>query len=452
VPYNRRVDSTTQTRSLFRGLPAVYVIAISQLASILTSQMSQFALGVWAFERSGSVTSLGLIEVFYITPFLLMSPFAGAMVDRYNRKLMMALPDIGAAAATLFLLVMASFNALEIWHLYAAAVVSGTLGSFQWLAFSASLSLMVSKDQLVRANGLMSLTEAAPGIVAPFLAGALLPLSGLAGLLTFDLITFGVALGALLLIHIPQPPRSTEGRNAQDSMLKEAGFGFRYIFARPSLLGLQLVFFTANFLSGIGGTLLRPMVLARTGNDAAALGQVLTAGAIGLVLGGIALSAWGGPKRRVHGVLIGWVVNAVLGMLLLGLGGSVWVWAALSFVTMFCTPVINSSNQAIWQSKVAPDTQGRVFAARRLIAWIPNPITPLIAGVLADRWLEPAMQSEGALAALFGRVFGTGPGSGMALLTSAAGLLAAVLIACAYFSRAVRNAEDLLPDHNAGGY
>jgi hypothetical protein len=233
-------------------------------------------------------------------------------------------------------------------------------------------------------------------------------------------------------------------------MLKEAGFGFRYIFARPSLLGLQLVFFTANFLSGIAGTLLRPMVLARTGNDAAALGQVLTAGAIGLVLGGIALSAWGGPKRRVHGVIGGWVLNAVLGMLLVGLGGSVLVWAALSFATMFFEPVINSSNQAIWQAKVAPDTQGRVFAARRLIAWIPNPVTPIIGGVLADRWLEPAMQSGGALATLFGPVFGTGPGSGMALLTSAVGALSAVLIACAYFSRVVRNAEDLLPDHNAG--
>jgi hypothetical protein len=189
------------------------------------------------------------------------------------------------------------------------------------------------------------------------------------------------------------------------------------------------------------------MILLRTGNDSVSLGLVQSAGAIGGVVGGVAMSAWGGFKRRVHGVLAGWIVCSFF-FALAGIGTSLPVWIGASLLSTLLVPLINSSNQAIWQAKVAPDVQGRVFSARRLIAWLPNPLAPLIAGALADYLLEPAMRAPSALSTLFGWLIPPGPGAGTGLLiffSCLGGILAGLV---GYFIHAIRQAEDLLPDHD----
>jgi hypothetical protein len=249
------------------------------------------------------------------------------------------------------------------------------------------------------------------------------------------------------MIHIPQPRRTEEGQQAQGNILKEAAFGFRYIFARPSLLGLQLVFFFGNLCAGIAFTVLAPMILLRTNNNSVSLGFVQSAGAIGGVVGGIAMSAWGGFKRRVHGVLAGWIVSSFF-LALVGLGTWLPFWVVMMALSAVLGPLINGSNQAIWQSKVPPDLQGRVFSARTLIAWMTNPISPLIAGTLADYVLEPAMRGPSTISSLFGWLVPPGPGAGMGLLIffgSLGGILAGL---AGYFIDAIRNAEDILPDHD----
>jgi MFS family permease len=430
------------------GIRAFVIVWFGQLLSMLSTQMSQFALTVWSFEKTSSVTALALTQVFFITPFLLISPLAGAMIDKYNRKLMMMLSDLGSVTATGFVLAMALAGQLEIWHLYIAAAVNGLFNSFQWPAFSASISLMVPKEQLGRVNGMMSLMEDGPSVLAPLLAGTLYPLIGLTGMLTLDFATFFVAIAALALVHIPQPPSSAAGP-AKAGILSEAVFGFRHIFQRPSLLGLQLVFFSCNLFFGLINTTLAPSVLARTGNNELTLGAVQTAGAVGAIAGGLAMTAWGGFKRRVHGVLLGWMISG-LGAALVGFGQQLWAWIPAMLLMSFVRPLVNASNQSIWQSKVAPDVQGRVFTARRLIAWLANPISPLIAGALADRWLEPAMRSpESSLALMFGPLFGVGPGAGMGILMALAGAACILIGLGGYSIGAVRNAETRLPDHNA---
>jgi MFS family permease len=409
--------------------------------------MTNFALTIWAFEETGQATALALVQVFFITPFLIISPIAGVMIDRYNRKLMMMLSDLGAGAATILLLVLHSLGVLEVWHLYIAAAINGTFNAFQWPAYSAAISLMVPKEQYGRANGMMSLVEMGPGVIAPLFAGALLPLIGFGGILWIDVLTFTLAIGALLIIYVPQPKATEEGTAAAGGILSEAVYGFRYIFARPSLLGLQLVFFFANFFAGIGYTLIAPMVLARTMNNELIFGSVQSIGAVGGIIGGVLMSTWGGFKKRVHGVLAGWIVSGVVGLSLFGWGQTLLVWSIAVFIGTLVGPIINGSNQAIYQAKVAPDLQGRVFTARRLIAWLASPITPLIAGPLADFVLEPAMAEGGALSGTFGPLVGTGPGAGMALIVIFAGLLATTVGALGYFFPAIRNAEALLPDH-----
>ena len=429
------------------GMFGFTLVWLGQIISVLATNMTAFAFTIWVFEETGSATALGLMQVFFITPLLIVTPLAGVLVDRHNRKLMMMVSDLTAGLATIAILTLQAFGALEVWHLYAAAILQGLGNAFQWPAYSATISTMIPKEKLGRANGMMSLIEMGPGILAPMLAGALLPVIGLTGILSLDVVTFVLAVFVLLFIHIPQPVRTLEGIQAQGNILKEAAFGFRYIFARPSLLGLQLVFFFGNLCFGVAFTILAPMILLRTGNDAVSLGLVQSAGAIGGVMGGVLMSAWGGFKRRVHGVLAGWVVSSFF-FSLVGLGTSLPLWIIAMSLSSLVSPVINGSNQALWQSKVAPDVQGRVFSARMLIAWMTNPISPLIAGTLADYVLEPAMRAPSGLSSTLDWLIAPGPGAGMGLLiflSSLGGILAGLV---GYFIHPIRHAEDILPDHD----
>jgi MFS family permease len=225
-------------------------------------------------------------------------------------------------------------------------------------------------------------------------------------------------------------------------------FGFRFILQRPSLLGLQLIFFFGNLLGGLAGTLLNPLILSRTNNNELALSFVQGAFGVGAVLGGLILVRTGGLKRRTNGVIWGWFFGMLFGMVLFGMGRSLPVWIITSFLAALVNVYINSSNQSIWQAKVPPDVQGRVFSARRMIAQVVGPLGILLAGPLADRVFEPAMREGGSLTGTFGWLVGVGPGAGMALITVICGLLIMGMTLIASRVRAIRDAEDILPDHD----
>ena len=429
------------------GMFAFSLVWLGQIISVLASGMTTFAFTIYMYQQTHSATAMGFVQVAYITPFLIMSPIAGVMVDRYDRKIMMMLSDIVGGLASLIMFILYVTGHLQFWHLYLASVVKGLGTTFQWPAYSAAISTMIPKEQYGRANGMMSLVEAGPGVFAPLMAGALLPFIGIGGILLTDIITFAIAILTLSVVFIPAPVHTTAGQEAKGNMWREAAFGFKYIFARPSLLGLQLVFFLGNLFSGIGFTVLAPMVLARSAQSTVALGTVESAGAIAGVVGGVLMSAWGGFKRRVHGVLFGWIISG-LGMAIVGFAGGLPIWITGLAITSVVAALVNGSNQAIWQAKVAPDLQGRVFSSRRLIAWITNPISPIIGGTLADFVLEPAARAGTGLPATFAWLVGTGPGSGMSLLLVICGTLSLFIGLAGYFFPAIYNAETLLPDHD----
>lgn len=431
------------------GMGTFVFIWIGQAVSMLGSGMTQFALTIWAYQLTGSATALALVGFFSYAPVVLVSPLAGALVDRWNRKLVMMLSDLAAGLSTIVVFILYSTGRLEIWHLYVTGAFAAVFGSFQFPAFSAAMSLMVPKEQYTRANGLVSLAENASSIVAPVLAGILLTVIGISGIMVIDIVTFVFAVLCVAVVFIPQPQASASGREAQGSLWRESIYGFQYIWRRKSLLGIQLTFTISNFFFAVGMVLIAPMVLARTGNNELALGTVQSFLGVGGVVGAVLLSAWGGPKRRIHGVLAGFILNSLLGQSLMGLGQSVPVWAAAAFFSMLVLPFINGSNQSIWQSKVAPDVQGRVFATRRLIGQISGPLGMLIGGPLADRVFEPAMREGGSWAGTFGPLVGTGPGAGMGLILVLTGLLGATAGVIGYAVPAVRNAESIMPDHDA---
>jgi MFS family permease len=426
---------------------AFTIVWLGQVVSLIGTAMTQFAITIWAWEQTGDALALAGVAAFSFGPAVLFSPIAGALVDRSNRKLVMMISDIAAGITTIALFLLYSSGQLQIWHLFVAGAIEGTFQAFQWPAYSAAISMMIPKEQYARANGMMSLAESGSGILAPVLAGALYVAIRLDGIMLLDIVTFLVAIGALLIVHIPQPPVTAEGRAGQGSFWREVIYGFQYILERRSLLGLQLMFFCANLTGSFFFTLLAPMILSRTANSTTTLGLILGIASAGGVAGSLLLTAWGGPKRRVHGVLIGMILTGLLGEMLMGIGQTLVIWSVAAFFSSFFIPILNGSNQAIWQAKVAPDVQGRVFATRRFIAQVSGPPAALLAGFLADAVFEPAMQPGGSLAPVLGGLVGVGPGSGIALMLILSGLAGALAALAGYAFPVIRNAEDLLPDH-----
>ncbi len=428
------------------GMRGFTIIWIGQLISLLGTGMTQFSLTIWAWQTTGVATALALVAFFTAIPQILTSPLAGAIVDRYDRKHVMMLSDLAAGIATAAVLLLYTSGNLQVWHLYITGAFTGAFGAFQFPAYSAAVTTMLQKEQYGRASGMISLAGAASNIIAPIAAGMLLGVVGIGGIMAFDILTFMVAIGALLITHIPKPATAGAGTKAR-SLWEDSMYGFRYIYERRSLTGLLTIFLSLNLILSFSFTLFAPMVLARTGDNTIVLGSVQSAFGIGGVLGGLAMSAWGGPKRRIHGVLLGSAI-ASLGTSILGLGRGLTVWAPNAFAIMALIPIINGSSQAIWQAKIPPHVQGRVFATRALLAQVAAPIGMAVTGPLADWIFEPAMMPGGSLAPIFGPLVGTGPGAGMALIFVLMGVLGAIPGLAGYAIESVRNIEDILPDHD----
>jgi len=430
------------------GMFGFTVVWAGQLVSVLASSMSGFALSIWMFKQTGSATAMSAMQVSFVLPFMLITPLAGAMVDRYNRKLMMMVSDLAAVLATAGNLVLQASGQLQFWHLYVANVLYGLGNAFQWPAYSAAISTMVPKEKYGRANGMMSLIDSGPSVFAPILAGALLPFLGLTWILVIDVITFFLAIGALLFVHIPQPEKTVEGQAGKGSILKEAAFGFKYIFERPSLRVYLTIIVCLNLASGFSNGVYAPMILSRTNQNSVTFGAVLTAGAIGGVLGGLIMSAWGGFKRRILTMLTGWTIFAMLGYFVFGISRWPILWIVATLIANMTFPITNGAAQSIWQAKVAPDVQGRVFAARRFIAWFPDILMPLAAGGLADFVTEPAMRVQTGFSRAASWLVGSGPGSGMSLQFILSGILFFFIVVIAFLTPAFRNMETILPDHD----
>jgi MFS family permease len=439
-------EKTLKQRS--GGMFIFTMVCVGQVFSLLGTAMTGFALAVWAWQITGQATALALVGFFGFAPIVLVGPVAGALVDRWNRKLTMMLSDLAAGVSTVAAFLLFITGNLQIWHLYVTNLFAAAFQAFHFPSYSAAVTTMVPKEQYGRASGMLSLAQNISGVFAPVMAALLLGIVGIAGVMIVDLVSVSLAVFILLLVHIPQPAVTEAGREARGSLWKESAYGFRYISERPSLLGLLLIFFGFNLISTFCFTLLTPMILARTSNDAVILGSVMSAAGAGGVVGSLVLSVWGGPKRKIRGVLFGLVFVGLVTSCL-GLMNNLFMWMLTAFALTFLVPTINGSSQAIWQAKVAPDVQGRVFSARLLIAQVGAPVSMLLAGPLADRVFEPAMSSNGSLAPFFGSFVGVGSGSGMALMFVIAGLLSALTGLAGYFFKVIRDAETILPDYDA---
>ncbi len=419
------------------------LIWIGQVVSLFGSALTGFAMGVWAFQTTGLTTSYALLAVAATAPQVLFAPLAGALVDRYDRRWMMILSDTGSALSTGVLVAFLFADSLQLWQAYLIAFVSASFNTAQLPAFTAATTLLVPKKDYARASGLVEIGQAGAQIMAPLLAGFLLLRIGTAGVVAIDLSTFVIAVVTLLMVRVPKPETSEAGKEAAGSLLRESFIGWTYLRQRPGLFGLMLYFAAFNLIVPMALVLTMPLVLGFTDEDS--LGLVMGLSSFGLLAGGITMAAWGGPQKKIVGVL-GFGPLVTIGLLIAGLRPSVPLIILGLFLAYLAVPILSGCSQAIWQSKVEPDLQGRVFAFRGLIAKLTGPIGFLIAGPLADNVFRPLLLEGGPLAASVGQIMGTGEGRGVGLLLIVMSLVFLLCTLLTYAYSPVRNVETELPD------
>ena len=424
------------------GFGTFLIVWIGQLISVLGSTLTGFAMGIWVYIETGSVTTFALIIVAANVPGILIAPLAGSIIDRHDRRLVMLVADVAAGISTGAAAILFISDSLHIWHLYPIVAIGAIANSFQEPAYAASVPLLVPKRHLGRANGLVQVGPSLGIVVAPIAAGALIATVGLGVVLMIDIVTFVFAVTTLVFVRIPRPP-PIEGDNFGSSLWSNFSFGLTYLRARPGLLGLLGVYAITNFMLSSVGLLYLPLILAFSNETA--YGAAMSAGGVGMLLGSVLMSAWGGPRRRIAGIM--WMMGvAGLGVALAGVWESVLLIAVFGSIDMFLGPIINGTSQTLWQTKVAPAVQGRVFAVRRMVAFVISPVSMLLAGPLADGVFEPALRPDGALAGSVGAVIGTGPGRGVGFMIVLAGLGTTAAAVAGWLMPRVRNLETEVPD------
>ena len=432
-----------QEKSNNKKMRTFYIIWFGQLISTLGSGLTGFALGIWVYQQTGSTTMFALSILSYMVPSIFLSPVAGALVDRWNRRWAMILSDSGAGLSTLAIFLLANSGNLQIWHVFVATFFMSAFSTIQWPAYSAATTMLVPKEQLGRAGGMVQIGQAISQLVSPAVAGALFVAYGLQGIVIVDFATFLFAVTTLFLIVIPEPEKTTKPEDGKTSLWQEMKLGWTFITERKGLLYLLLYFASVNFTFGLFGPLITPMMLELGTPDQ--VGYVSSAIGIGMLIGTLVMSIWGGPKRRIYGILFSGIWQGLCG-LFMGAQPSLVLIAVVGFLLMMAMPIMNGSSQALWQTKTPPDIQGRVFSVRRMIAQFTAPIATIIVGPLVDYVMQPAMNPGGALASSVGRMIGVGAGRGQAFVFVLTGLFTIIFSVAALANPRLRLVEDELPD------
>jgi MFS transporter, DHA3 family, macrolide efflux protein len=432
-------------------MPKLIVFIISwfgQIISLVGSGITGFALGVWIYEKTGSTTQLALISLFSTLPGIVLSPFIGVLIDRWQPRWTMIFSNCVAAAVTLCLALLFFANKLDIWYIYFGVYIISICSAFQNLAYTVATTLLVPKQHLGRASGMVQIGEASARLFSPAVAGVLVLSFKIQGVLLMDFISYLFASATLLIVRFPQSKittdtESNDSYSKKPSLWSEAFDGWNYIMARPALLGLLLFFAIGNFVLGMASILITPMLLAFT--SPAVLGNVLSIGGSGMLIGTIVMSVWGGPKSRIYGMFYFGLLQGIF-IIFIGLRPLIPLITLACFSVFFTIPIINGCSQAIWQTKVPKEMQGRVFATRRMVSWLSFPLAYFLAGPLADYVFEPLLAVDSPLANNVGKITGVGAGRGIGLLFVMLGTLTFAAVCCSYFYKSLRLIEKELPD------
>ncbi|NPV39884.1 MAG: MFS transporter [Anaerolineae bacterium] len=380
-----------------------FIIWSGQAFSLFGSELVQFAL-VWFLTRqTGSASVLAMASFVALLPRVLISPFIGALIDRWNRQRVMIFADLFIAGFTLVLAVIFWQNRVQVWHIYAIMFIRALGSSFHWPAMQSSTSLMVPKDQLARISGMNQTLQGILGILAPMTAALLLDILPMQGMLAIDILTALIAITPLLFVVIPQPVKN-EGVTPYagiGGLIRDVKEGFRYLANWKGMMVLTIAATLLNFLLNPGFTFTPLLVTQHFGKGAVELSLVEAVFSFGMIAGGIMLSVWGGFKRRIMTTLSGIMGIAVSTAIIAVAKPSEFLWAAAGMgVTGFMMPITNGPISAIMQAHVEPEIQGRVFTMTNSLMSAMIPVSMLVAAPVAEwigirGWL--ALASAGCL-------------------------------------------------------
>ena len=422
------------------GMSIFIVIWLGQLFSILGSGLTNFALDVWVYQQTGSVTQLSFLILFTTLPIVIISPFAGILADHWNRRWVMILSDSGAALSTLTIATLLLSAKIQIWHIYLASVLISSFSALQRPAYTATTTLLVPRKYLARASGMTQLAHALGQLLCPILGGVLLGVIQLSGIFVLDLSSFIFALMTLLLVRFPRHKVTQNAITNKTSPLTQILYGFHYLRTRSGLMALLLFFTSSNFLTGIVQVLSYPLVLSFASETQ--LGTIMSAGGVGMITGSLLMSTWGSGQQNYINILFCFMLLQGFSIMVAGFYTSIFLFATAAFFFFLAFPFINSCAKVIFQKIVAPDAQGRVFSVKNAISHSCLPLAYLIAGPLADRIFEPLMAVNGPLAKTIGQIIGTGAGRGISLMFIISGGLTILITIIAYQYAPLRLVED----------
>jgi len=394
-----------------KAMRGFLILLLTQGFSELGSSMTSFALIVWSYKQEGSALQTALLSICSYTPYVLVSLFAGALSDRWNKKRVMLVCDAFAACTTVAVAALLRAGRLEVWHLYVLNAINGLMNTFQSPASDVASTLLTPKACYQTASGLRSLVSSLNSIVAPAAATALLTLVGMEAVIAFDLLTFSVAfLSLIFLIRIPDIGKEDGER---ESVLRMVRSSLAFLRDNAGILHLMLFLAMINLTASIYNAALPAMLIPRGGD--LALGTVQAFSGVAMVVGSLAASAMPAPKSRVRVICVTMMISMGTESLLLALGRSVPVWCVGTVLGWSVIPMMNANLDVIYRTRIPVTMQGRVYAARNTLQFFTIPVGYLLGGLLVDRVFEPymaAVDPRGWAACLFG----TGKGSGAAFL------------------------------------
>lgn len=417
-----------------------------QLVSGIGSGLSSFAMGVWVYQQTDSPAKFTFIAFLGALPSVALLPIAGALVDRWDKRWTMLLSDSCSAVSVLAMLFVTVSGRLQIWHIYLCVICLSITSTFGLLAYYPAITLTVPKRLLGRVSGMTYASQATAQIASPLLGGLMIAFLGLKTIFLTDFLTFVFAIATLALIRIPgvqSKGEAGEGGAARRSIIREAVYGWTYIKERSSLLLLLFYFASSNFVLALALVLFSPMILSFSTPQL--LGTLNSISGAGLLSGSLVMSAWGGPKDRIQGVLWFGVIVAV-SLIFIGARPQILIIGPAVFAMYFAIPIVNGCSQALWQCKTAPELQGRIFSLRRIIATAMAPVAFLLAGRLSERWFEPMLANGGLLSDSIGRILGVGPGRGIGTMFVLSGMITVIIQIIAFRLPTLRLAESILPD------
>lgn len=414
-----------------------------QLLSFFGTTFVGFALGVWVFQKTGSITDLALLSMLALLPAILISPIAGVIADRWPKKLSMIVVDAMAAVFSLGILVLLHFDQLQVWHLYVTAVVDGIAMGMQRPLYESTTPLMVPKEKLASINGITQAVAGVSQIVAPALAGSLLLWVGLEWIILIDLVTFFIALLCIAFVKVPRVPREQHSEESAAHWFAEFRQGWHFVRERIGLKALFWFITARNYLFSSCEIIALPLLLTLTTSDKA--GLVLSFGGLGVAIGGGLIAITGGTKRKINGVFIAQAMTGAA-MILAGFTTNLWLLAFAVGIAFMALPIEDATSTTIMQSKVPSRLLGRVGSVRNMLTLSAVPVAMLTAAPMTEHVFEPLMAEGGALAATLGGVIGVGAGRGMALFLILMGIATLVLTLLGYLYAPLRNVEDDLAD------